>query len=128
MLSSWRNLSARDRREAIEGYISISPWLIGFLALTLGPILASVYYSFTQWTITSPPIWIGVENYVRMFTRDPLFWQALKVTLLYVVYSLPLKITFGLGLALLLNMKLRGMDDFPTVFYIPAVFSGVRSR
>jgi multiple sugar transport system permease protein len=118
-------MSARDRREAIEGYISISPWLIGFLALTLGPILASVYYSFTQWTITSPPVWIGLENYVRMFTRDALFWQALKVTLLYVIYSLPLKMTFGLGLALLLNMKLRGMDVFRTVFYIPAVISGV---
>jgi multiple sugar transport system permease protein len=125
MLSSWRTMSARDRREAIEGYISISPWLIGFLALTLGPILASVYYSFTQWTITSPPVWIGLENYVRMFTRDALFWQALKVTLLYVIYSLPLKMTFGLGLALLLNMKLRGMDVFRTVFYIPAVISGV---
>ena len=83
MFSTWRAMSPRARREAIEGYVSISPWLIGFVIFTVGPLLASVYYSFTQWTITRPPEWIGAENYVRMFTRDPLFWQALKVTVLY---------------------------------------------
>lgn len=120
-----RKMSPQARREAIEGYISISPWLIGFVLLTVGPILASVYFSFTRWSITSPAIWIGFDNYVRMFTRDPLFWQALKVTVSYVIMSLPLKITLGLGLALLLNMRLRGMDIYRTLFYIPAVISGV---
>ena len=125
MFSTWRAMSPRARREAIEGYVSISPWLIGFVVFTVGPLLASVYYSFTQWTITRPPEWIGAENYVRMFTRDPLFWQALKVTVLYVILSLPLKLVAGLGLSLLLNMKLRGMNVYRTVFYIPAVISGV---
>ena len=125
MFSTWRMMSSRARREAIEGYVSISPWLIGFLVFTVGPLIASVYYSLTQWTITRPPEWIGAENYVRMFTRDPLFWQALKVTVLYVLLSLPLKLVAGLGLSLLLNMKLRGMNFFRTVFYIPAVISGV---
>lgn len=125
MFSTWRAMSPRARREAIEGYVSISPWLIGFVIFTVGPLLASVYYSFTQWTITRPPEWIGAENYVRMFTRDPLFWQALKVTVLYVLLSLPLKLVAGLGLSLLLNMKLRGMNVYRTVFYIPAVISGV---
>ena len=95
------------------------------MVFTVGPLLASVYYSFTQWTITRPPEWIGAENYVRMFTRDPLFWQALKVTVLYVMLSLPLKLVAGLGLSLLLNMKLHGMNVYRTVFYIPAVISGV---
>lgn len=125
MAVSWRGMSKRQRREAFEGYLAISPWLIGFVLLTVGPILASVYFSFTQWTIATPPVWIGLNNYVRMFTRDPLFWQALKVTFLYVLMSLPLKITIGLGLALLLNMRLRGMDIYRTLFYIPAVISGV---
>lgn len=125
MFTTWRTMSPRARREAIEGYISISPWLIGFVVFTVGPLLASAYYSLTQWTITRPPEWIGADNYVRMFTRDPLFWQALKVTVLYVLLSLPLKLVFGLALSLLLNMKLRGMNVYRTVFYIPAVISGV---
>lgn len=120
-----RKMSSRARREAIEGYISIGPWLIGFILLTVAPIVASIYFSFTRWSITTPAVWIGLENYVRMFTRDALFWQALKVTVSYVIMSLPLKIVLGLGLALLLNMKLRGMDVYRTIFYIPAVISGV---
>ena len=113
------------RREAIEGYISISPWLLGFLIFTVGPLLASLYFGFTEWTITRPATWIGGANYVRMFTGDALFWQALKVTVLYVLLSVPLKLVFGLALSLLLNMSLRGMGFFRTVFYIPAVISGV---
>lgn len=125
MWGKWKNMSPRARQEAIEGYIGLSPWLIGFLAFSLGPILASIYFSMTQWTITRPPEWIGLANYQRMFTRDPLFWQALKVTFLYVLYSLPLKLVGGLALSLLLNLKIRGMNFFRTVFYIPAVISGV---
>jgi multiple sugar transport system permease protein len=125
MFDKWRQMGPRTRREALEGYLSISPWLIGFLLLTLGPILASVYFSFTQWTITRPAEWIGFDNYVRMFTRDPLFWQSLKVTSLFVLMSLPLKLVCGLGLSLLLNLKVRGMNVYRTIFYIPAVISGV---
>lgn len=125
MLASWRTMSPRARREALEGYISISPWLVGFLLFTLGPILASIYFSFTQWTITRPPEWVGFDNYVRMFTRDQLFWQALKVTTTFVVLTLPLQIIFGLALSLLLNLKVRGMNLYRTIFYVPAVISGV---
>lgn len=117
--------SKRYKREALEGYIAISPWIFGVLAFNLGPILASVYFSMTQWTITRPPVWVGLANYHRMFTNDPLFWQSLKVTLLYVVYSVPLKLVGGLALALLLNLKVPGINVFRTIFYIPAVISGV---
>ncbi len=125
MTAGWRAMSPRSRREALEAYLSISPWLIGFLLFSLGPILASVYYGFTQWTIVRPPEWRGLDNYVRMFTKDPLFWQSLKVTSLFVVMSLPLKLVCGLGLSLLLNLKVRGMNVYRTIFYIPAVISGV---
>jgi multiple sugar transport system permease protein len=118
-------MSARARREALEGYLGLSPWLIGFLLFTLGPVLASIYFGFTQWTITRPAQWVGLDNYSRMFTRDPLFWQALKVTSTYVLMSLPLKLVCGLALSLLLNLKMRGMNMYRTLFYIPAVISGV---
>ena len=124
-LLNWRGGNPQKRREAIDGYISLSPWLIGFVALTIIPMLASGYASLTQWTGITPPVWIGLDNYTRMFTRDPLFWQALKVTFGFVAISLPLKLVLGLALALLLNLKVPGMNFFRTVFYIPAVISGV---
>jgi multiple sugar transport system permease protein len=125
MFSTWRALSPRARREALEAYLALTPWIIGFLVFTVFPIGASIVLGFTQWTIVEPPEWIGLDNYVRMFTRDPLFWQALKVTGLFVLISLPLKLILGLMLALLLNLKIPGMNLYRTVFYIPAVISGV---
>lgn len=124
-LASWRTANPTVRREAIEGYISLLPWMLGFIGFTAIPIGVSVYVSLTQWTGIEPPQWIGFNNYVRMFTNDPLFWQALKVTVGFVLLSLPLKLVLGLGLALLLNLKIPGMNFFRTVFYIPAVISGV---
>ncbi|MFH1928198.1 MAG: sugar ABC transporter permease [Chloroflexota bacterium] len=125
MLTHWRAMSPRARREAWEGYLSISPWVIGFLLLSLGPIVASIYFGFTEWSIVRPAMWVGLRNYVRMFTRDQLFWQALKVTSYFVVLSLPVKLVCGLGLSLLLNLKVPGMNVYRTIFYIPAVISGV---
>lgn len=125
MAAVWQRMSPRVRKEALQGYLGLSPWLIGFLFLNLGPILATFYFSFTQWKIVEPPNFIGLTNYVLMFTADPQFVNALKVTFLYVVYSLPLKLVFGLALSLLLNFKVPGMNFFRTVFYIPAVISGV---
>ncbi|MBK8023703.1 MAG: sugar ABC transporter permease [Chloroflexi bacterium] len=125
MLAAWRRMNPMARREALEGYLALSPWLFGFIVFTAIPIGVSIFLSFTQWTIIEQPTWIGADNYVRMFTRDPLFWQALKVTGLFVLISLPLKLVFGLALALLLNNRLPGMNFFRTVFYIPAVISGV---
>ncbi|MBN1285049.1 MAG: sugar ABC transporter permease [Anaerolineae bacterium] len=125
MLSTWRKMGPQARREALEGYLCLLPWVIGFLVFTALPLLVSIYLGFTGWTITTPPVWKGLDNYVRMFTADPLFWQALKVTVYYVLLSLPLKLVFGLMLALLLNLKVAGMNFYRTVFYIPAVISGV---
>jgi len=125
MFTTWKTMSKRERREAYKGYLALSPWIIGFLLFILGPLLSSIYLSFNEWSITRPPKWIGLDNYVRMFTRDPLFWQALKVTGQFVLLSLPLKLVFGLALSLLLNLKIRGMNFYRTIFYIPAVISGV---
>ncbi len=117
--------SRSTRREAIEGYIGISPWLIGFLFFTLGPMLASLVLGFTDWRITVEPKWVGVDNYVKMFTSDRDFYQALRVTFTYVIIALPLNLIIGLALSLLLNHNLPGMGIFRTVFYLPVVLSGV---
>jgi multiple sugar transport system permease protein len=109
----------------MEGWLSVSPWVIGFLVFTIFPFVYSFYLGFTEWTITRPPRWIGLDNYSRMFFSDPLFRQAVKVTFSFVALSLPLKLVFGLGLALLLNLKVKGMNFYRTLFYIPAVISGV---
>ena len=76
-------MSRQARREAIEGYICISPWLVGFIMFVAGPILASLVLSLTYWDIGSPPRWVGLQNYVEIFTDDGNFLQSLKVTLTY---------------------------------------------
>lgn len=117
----WLNAT---RREALTFYLLISPWLIGFLVFVLGPMLASLYFSFTEWNLLKPPAWIGVRNYVRM-ANDPLIAQAFKVTALFTLVYVPLELIGGLGLALLLNQKVRGLRGFRTMFYLPSVVSGV---
>ncbi|MEX2534533.1 MAG: sugar ABC transporter permease [Trueperaceae bacterium] len=118
-------LSGRARREAIEGYLFIAPWLVGFVAFTGGPFVASFFMSFTDWNILSTPSWVGFDNYIDIFSEDPIFWTSVRVTALYTLFALPLKLVAGLGLSLLLNMKLRGIGIYRTIFYLPAVISGV---
>lgn len=113
-----------SRREAITFYLCISPWLIGFVAFVLGPMLASFYFSLTDWTLLSPPVWAGLDNYARM-TTDPLVLQSLKITGLFTLAYVPLDLMGGLALALLMNQKVRGISLFRTAYYLPSVISGV---
>lgn len=113
------------RREAIEGYLYISPWLIGFLLLTLGPVLFSFFMSFTKWDIINPPKMVGLSNYATIFADDFRFRQSIKVTAIYAAFSVPLGLMFSLALAMLLNMNVRGMRIFRSIFYIPAILPGV---
>jgi multiple sugar transport system permease protein len=113
------------RREAIAGYICIAPWLLGFVVFVAGPIVASLLISFTRWNIVSPAQWVGLDNYIYIFGSDGDFRQSLKVTITYSAFSLPLTLILGLAISLLLNTKLRGMDLYRTLFYIPAVLPGV---
>jgi multiple sugar transport system permease protein len=113
------------QREAILFYLCISPWLIGFVLFYLGPILASFYFSLTEWDLLTSPEFVGMENYIRLFTRDPLALKSFKVTLVYTLVYVPLDLVFGLSLALLLNQKIHGMGVFRTAYYLPSVLSGV---
>ncbi|MDQ0198703.1 multiple sugar transport system permease protein [Neobacillus ginsengisoli] len=103
----------------------IAPWVIGFLAFTLGPLLYSLFISFFDWPIVGEKKFIGIDNYKTMFTDDPLFWESLGVTLKFACLFVPLNIITALFLAILLNQKVKGYSLFRTFFYLPSVISGV---
>jgi len=113
------------RREAIWAYVFIAPWIIGFLTFTLGPMLASLYYSFTDYNIVSAPIWRGLDNFHKLFINDPLFWHSLRVTIKFAALALPLNLVIGFFLAVLLNQKIRGVNIWRTVYFLPSVIAGV---
>jgi multiple sugar transport system permease protein len=115
------------RREALWGYAFISPWIIGFIIFTLGPMLISLILSFTQYNITDNPVFTGLENYIKLFTRDPKFWHSLGVTVSFAVVAIPLGLVFGFSLAYLLNLKVPGVAFWRTIFYMPSVFPAVAS-
>lgn len=112
-------------REEGEFFLFIGLWLIGFLVFNAGPILATIAISFTRWSMVKAPIWIGLTNYVTMFTNDPLFIKALINTIYYTGVSVPLSMLLALLLALLMNQRVRGIYVFRTIFYLPSVVSGV---
>jgi len=120
-IRSWRELSSSRRREAVAGYLFISPWLIGFIVFFAGPILASFFLSFTRWNIVGDPVWVGLDNFRTIFTNDPRFIKAVQVTLTYSIFYLPLEVILGIALALLMNRKVRGIGIFRTLYYMPSV-------
>ncbi|MEO5806471.1 sugar ABC transporter permease [Devosia sp.] len=115
--SVWSRLWNRNA----GGYLFLLPWFIGFFGLTLGPIISSLYLSFTNFDLLTPPDWVGPANYVRIFTADPKFVQSMKVTFLFVLFSVPLKLAFAMAVALLLNRGMRGLPLYRAVFYLPSL-------
>jgi multiple sugar transport system permease protein len=114
-------ISALRRREAVWGVVCAAPAVLGFLLWQLGPILASLALAFTNWDIASSPGWVGLGNFARLLGSDELFWQSLKVTLLYSAGSVPLSIVVAFGLAVLLNQPIRARAVFRTIFYLPSI-------
>lgn len=113
---------ARQRRRA--GYVPwlfLLPWLIGLVGITLGPMLASLYLSFTDYSLLGSPHWIGLRNYIQLFTDDPQFYAAAKVTATYVVIGVPLQLAFALGVAVLLNRGLAAMNFYRSAYYLPSL-------
>lgn len=111
-------------KDNVAGYLLLAPWLVGFLIMWLIPMVISIYYSFTDFNMLNTPSMIGVENYVRIFTKDKSFWQSLKVTFIYVLLLVPLRLTFALFVAMLLNKKHRGLGIYRTLYYIPSIIGG----
>lgn len=111
--------------ENMLGWLMVSPWLIGFVIFTAGPMIASLVLAGMDWDLLSAPEWVGAANVRAMLGEDPLPAQALKITLLYALGSLPLHLFFGLALAMLLNTGVSGLSFLRTIYYLPAVLSGV---
>lgn len=109
------------RRSLLTGLLFVSPWLLGFLCFTLYPFLASLYFSFCDYDILSPPKWIGLTNYQQLLTADPYFRTALYNTLFYSVLAVPLGIVVGVAIAMLLNSKVAGLGVYRTAYYVPSI-------
>lgn len=109
------------RREIFWGYFFISPWIIGLLAFTAGPLLASIYFGFTDYPILSGPTWVGIENYEKIFGSDRQFGASLWNTAYFVLIRVPLHLSLALALALLLNRAVRGLGFFRTAIYLPSM-------
>lgn len=118
-----RRAGARQRDELVA-YLFLAPWLLGLVAITLGPLLASLGLSFTRYDLLSTPRWLGLANYQRMLSGDPTFLRSLSVTILYVVISVPSVLVISLALAMLLNRGLRGLTLYRALFYLPSLLGG----
>ncbi|MFD0697461.1 carbohydrate ABC transporter permease [Paenibacillus sp. GCM10027628] len=118
-------VSKKKKRGRLTPYLFISPWIFGFFAFTLGPLVFSFVISFYNWPLVGTPKFIGLQNYMNMFTQDPRFWMAFKVTLKFALLLVPINIALSLMLAMLLNQKVRGLSFYRTIFYLPTVISGV---
>ena len=114
----------RALRRNLSGWLFASPWIIGFLLWTVGPMLASLVIAFTNWDLITEAKFVGAQNFVAM-AADSLVWKSLQVTTVYAVVSVPLQIALGLGLALLLNGNIHFLRFYRTAFYLPSVLSGV---
>lgn len=113
-------------REAISFYLFIAPWLLGFVAFTLGPIVASLGLSFTQYDMMLPPKYVGIEQYKQLFA-DPLFYKSLSNTLYIVALAVPTSMITSFAIALLLNQNVRGMAAYRTAYYMPSIVPAVAS-
>lgn len=115
-----RKDAGRDNR---AGYLFLLPWLVGLFAFTIGPMLASLYLSMTDYNLIQSPNFIGLENYARML-EDPRLHQSLKVTFTYVGVGVPLQLILALGIALLLDKGMRGLPIYRSIFYLPSMLGG----
>ncbi len=118
------NLNPRARREALVFYLMISPWLIGLVLFIVYPMARSLYLSFTRYQIGHEPIVTGLGNFNRLL-EDGDFWRSLRVTLLYVLGSVPGQTAIAIGIALLLAQKIRGVNFWRTIYFLPSVVSAV---
>jgi multiple sugar transport system permease protein len=114
-------LRKKGWRESVAGYAFLAPWLVGFFGLTVGPMAYSLYLSFTSYNLFSDPKWVGLGNYVRMFTDDPQFIQSAQITLVYVIVGTPIKLAAALAVAMLLNYRDKGAAFFRSAFYAPSL-------
>lgn len=112
------------RKRDYQAFIYLAPWLVGLCVLQLYPFLSSFYYSFTDYQITSKPVWNGIQNYITLFTADSEFITALWVTIKFALLTVPGKLILALAVAVFLNRNLKGINLIRTLYYVPSLFGG----
>lgn len=117
-------LGRRIRKAHLEAYLFLAPWFVGLVLLTAGPLVASLYLSFTSYDMLQAPVWIGLQNYIKLFTADGRYLHALRVTFIYVFVGVPLNLAFALAVALLLKQKVRALGLFRGIYYLPSLLGG----
>jgi multiple sugar transport system permease protein len=116
-----------ERSRLLTALLFLSPWLLGLAVFVAYPIGASFYYSLTDYPVLRPPRWVGLDNYLYLLRGDEYFWRFAVFNTLYMFVEVPLSVVFGVGLAMLLNQRLRGMAFFRTMFYMPVLVPTVAS-
>ncbi len=127
MTSGWRMRllpQKNSARKTLMGYFFISPFILGFLFWFVIPTATAVWMAFQDWNMMTPPKFVALQNFYNLF-EDELFWQALKVTLIYTVFAVPLTMVMAFSIALLMNTKVRGINFFRTLYYLPVVVPAV---
>lgn len=114
----------QKRKEAIAGYLFLTPWLLGLFCFTLIPMVMSFYYSFTTFDMINDPVWAGVANYVKLFTKDTKFQKSLAVTIKFVFVGVPLQLAFSLILAVIFKKDRPGVRFYRAAYYLPSLFGG----
>lgn len=113
-----------QRSRALEAYLFLLPWFGGMFLFTAGPLLASLYLSFTNFDLLQPPTWVGFENYIDLFTLDPRYLHALRVTFTYVLIGVPFNLAFALLIAVLMNQEVKALGLFRSIYYLPSLLGG----
>jgi len=123
-VGAYEKLKSIIHKNDFVGYVFAAPFIVGFLGFTVVPMLMSLYYSMTEYDLTSAPIWIGFRNYIQMFTGDVRFWNSIAVTFKYVLFAVPLKLVFALLVAFLLTRNNRIVSIYRAVYYLPSLVGG----
>ena len=113
-----------ERRNVLKGLLFISPWILGFLAFNLYPLVASIWFSLCDYSVLSQPVFLGAQNYVDLW-HDPVFWKALRNTVLFAVVAIPLSTFLSIGLAILLNQPIAGQGIYRTIFFLPSLVPAI---
>ena len=117
-------ISNKMKSKRYVGLLYIAPWLLGFLIFQLYPFIASFCYSFTDYTLLNQPQFVGLKNYLTLFTTDKQFLSTMKITGFYALLSVPLKLAFALFIAILLNAKIKGIGIYRSLYYLPSILGG----
>lgn len=124
LAQSKKKKSRIESQDNAIAYLLMAPWLLGFVGMWLIPAIISIYYSFTNFNLLNTPQFIGFSNYIRVFTQDETFVQAIKVTFVYVLILVPLRLAFALLIAMILNKKHKGLGLYRTLYYVPSIIGG----